>query len=339
MKRFFSISAVIIFCFTFMPRSYAQADSVIVNVGNGSRVLITIRDKEDLKILKGYDFQALINDLITKVEARDTSKAAPASDAYFKNNESAASVRDRDREEEEEWKRPTIKYSDSDDKDWDKGKKYYRGTSHSVAFDLGTSNYLEGGKFTDPEEDLYTVRPWGSWYLAANWVHRTRMARTFFFEWGYGLAMHNFKFQKDNVTVSTDGSSVNFNLDERDFNFRKSKLSVLYLNLSLVPVIDFGGNRKKPILFDGRGADSFRFGIGPYAGYRIDSFTKQVYTDDGDKEKDRDHGSYYLNNFRYGVRLQFGLRNTDFFFNYDLNELFLKDKGPKLNAFSFGVSF
>ena len=46
-----------------------------------------------------------------------------------------------------------------------------------------------------------------------------------------------------------------------------------------------------------------------------------------------------MNNLRYGLRLQFGFRDTDFFFNYDLNELFSAGKGPKVNAFSFGVSF
>jgi hypothetical protein len=37
--------------------------------------------------------------------------------------------------------------------------------------------------------------------------------------------------------------------------------------------------------------------------------------------------------------MQIGFKGTDFFFNYDMNELFAENKGPKLNAFSFGVSF
>ena len=58
-----------------------------------------------------------------------------------------------------------------------------------------------------------------------------------------------------------------------------------------------------------------------------------------DREKDKDRDNLYLNNLRYGIRLQLGVRSTDFFFNYDLNELFATDKGPKLNAFGFGVIF
>ena len=46
-----------------------------------------------------------------------------------------------------------------------------------------------------------------------------------------------------------------------------------------------------------------------------------------------------MNNFRYGIRLQLGFKNTDLFFNYDLNPQFAKGKGQTLNAFSFGFSF
>jgi hypothetical protein len=104
-------------------------------------------------------------------------------------------------------------------------------------------------------------------------------------------------------------------------------------------MIDFGSNRRKPSFFDGRNSDSFRIGVGPYAGYRIDSYTKQVLEIGGDEQKPKDHDNFYLNNIRYGLRTQIGFQDIDLFFNYDLNELFIENKGPKLNAFSFGVTF
>ena len=64
---------------------------------------------------------------------------------------------------------------------------------------------------------------------------------------------------------------------------------------------------------------------------------RSVTKEDGDKEKDKDKDGFYLNNFRYGVRGQIGFRGIDIFFNYDLNELFADNRGPELNAFSFGV--
>jgi len=83
--------------------------------------------------------------------------------------------------------------------------------------------------------------------------------------------------------------------------------------------------------------EGFRIGAGGYAGYRLASYTKYVTEEDGDKDKDKDKDSYFLNDFRYGVRLQIGYRNFDVFVNYDLNELFVEDRGPQVNAFSFGI--
>lgn len=91
-------------------------------------------------------------------------------------------------------------------------------------------------------------------------------------------------------------------------------------------MIDFGANRRKGMFFDGRHSESVRFGAGPYAGYLINSYSKQVYKENGDKEKDRNHDNFYLNNIRYGVRFQFGFRDVDLFFNYDLNELLWRTK-------------
>jgi hypothetical protein len=85
--------------------------------------------------------------------------------------------------------------------------------------------------------------------------------------------------------------------------------------------------------------NGFRIGLGPYVGYRIDSYSKHVYYSNGDKEKDQDRSSYYLNNFRYGARFQIGYRGTDLFVNYDMNDLYVENRGPKLNALSFGVIF
>jgi hypothetical protein len=156
-----------------------------------------------------------------------------------------------------------------------------------------------------------------------------------------GVSWYNFKFQNDATVITKDDGDVKgvyFNEDIRDVSFIKSKLSVTYINASLVPIIDVGGYNRKARFWDSHNS-AFRFGVGPYVGYRIGSSTKLVYKEEGDREKDKEHDNFYLNNLRYGVRVQIGIRSTDFFFNYDLNELFATNKGPKLNAFSFGVIF
>lgn len=311
------------------------ADTVIIKVGEGSKIIVAIKDKKDLETLKSYNFQTLMNDLITKLEQKDTvSTQKPATD-YLKTPEEVVTE-------------TQVIDNDDDNDDWDnenwtvvnnKKNRHSKRTYSSFNFDLGTNNYLSDGKFPDQDNALYTVKPWGSWYVAANSVQRTRIVNKFFVEWGLGVSWYNFKFQNEQTQITKDDNSVLFMLDTRDADFKKSKLTATYVNASIVPMIDFGSNRRKPSVFDGHNSDSFRIGVGPYVGYRIDSYSKQKFEENGDERKPRDHDNFYLNNLRYGMRVQLGFDDVDLFFNYDMNELFIENKGPKLNAFSFGVTF
>jgi hypothetical protein len=326
-----------------------KADTVIVKFGESSKVIFTIQDKKDLETLKYYNFQALMEDMIAKLDKRDSTNIEKPAAAYLKDTVRENMQNETVAETNEEW--PT----EADRKryrgnDWPSEKNnrtysrhsrkdYRRRTYSSFNIDLGTNNYLSNGSFPDQSNSVYSVRPWGSWYVGLSSIQRTRLANKLFIEWGVGVSWYNFKFQSDKVQMSRDDNGVYFNLDTRDFDFTKSKLTVAHLNASLVPMLDLGSNSRKPGLFSGHHSRSFRIGAGPYVGYRIDSYAKQVYEQGGDKKKEHNHNSYYLNNIRYGARLQFGIRGTDFFFNYDLNDLFVANKGPQLNAFSFGVTF
>ena len=59
---------------------------MVIKVGEASRITFTIQNKEDLETLKGYDFQALMNDLIAKLEQKDTSATVQSSQAYLKKD-------------------------------------------------------------------------------------------------------------------------------------------------------------------------------------------------------------------------------------------------------------
>ena len=169
-------------------------------------------------------------------------------------------------------------------------------------------------------------------------MQRTKLGRNIFVEWAMGVSWYNFKFEEDNIIIAQDDAGIHFTTDSRQVDFVKSKLSATFINASLVPVLDFGEHSRKPRIWDGDG-DGFRFGIGPYVGYRISSKTKLVYEEGGDREKEKTRDDFNLNSLRYGVRLQIGVRSTDLFINYDMNELFASDKGPGLNAVSFGIIF
>lgn len=343
MKKFLLVIAL---CAAFTARAQEARDTVIVELAKTSQVIFTIKDRSDLEILKHYDFQQLFEDVLRKLEKSDTASMA-ASDSTKTQEEIAANKSD---DTDDWWERNDDGDKNRDDDDWDKddwnsdkdwrdhfhGNRWGR-TWQSFNFDLGTNNYLSDGKFPDSNNELYSVRPWGSWYVSASSIQRTRLGSKVFIEWGVGLSWYTFKFQNDNVKIVKGDSAIEFVEDLREVDFKKSKLSASYVHASLIPILDFGGHSRKARLWDGYN-NSFRIGLGPYIGYRISSHSKLVYKDD-DKEKEKEHDSFYLNNFRYGLRLQLGYRSTDLFFNYDLNELFAEGRGPKLNAFSFGVIF
>ncbi len=334
MNKRWKVLLTFVLAIMFNARAQSKApDSVVIRVGEASKVIFVIHDRKDLETLKHYDFQALMNDMIIKLEKKDTSQLAKPSVNYLKDTLNEQSIKPVE----------TVSSSDNSNEDRTSERRsrrhWSRRTYHSFNVDQGTNNFLSNGKFPDQSNELYTVRPWGSWYIAFNSIQRTHVAGRFFLEWGGGVSWYNFKFQNDKTLLSKDNNGVIFSEDARDFSFLKSKLTATYLNVSFIPVIDFGGSNRKAMFFDGHHTQSFRFGVGPYAGYRIDSYTKQVYKDNGEKHRDHLHDNFYLNNFRYGMRLQIGFSDVDLFFNYDMNNLFAESKGPKLNAFSFGVTF
>lgn len=327
------------YCYSQGQNPTAKHDTVVVSLTPSSKVTFTIGDRADLETLKHYNFQALFGDIITKLEQRDTT-ALPGISA----SETPPTTSDSSTEDWNITASPsTNEVSDADDDDdenWNVNvrRRGFGRTWQSFNFELGTNNYLSDGSFPNNNDELYSVRPWGSWYVGLASIQRTRLSRKFFLEWGLGVNWYNFKFEDDNVLIEKDDDGINFIADARYPDYVKSKLTASYVTATLIPVIDFSDNSRKARIWDGYG-NSFRIGFGPYVGYRIESHSKLVYKEDGDKGKEKNHDSFYLNNLRYGLRLQMGYRSADFFFNYDLNDLFVEGRGPQLNAFSFGVIF
>ena len=135
---------------------------------------------------------------------------------------------------------------------------------------------------------------------------------------------------------------LDFTEDPRpDISPIKSKTSIAYLNARVIPVFDFTsrGSRINDRLWNENVGRGFRFGVGPYVAYRIDSWTKWTFRQSNDKQKEREKNNYHLENVRYGVRGQIGFRGVDIFVTYDLNKLYVEDKDtPEVNAFAFGIT-
>ncbi len=335
-----------------------KTDSLIINVGT-SKVIFLVNDPNDLEELSKYDLNAILNNLKLKL--------APDSTLVNENEQvigDTTIVVKEEPKEESEYSEEYEQWKSRKDDDWRRDdrwrsrdddrrtftintRKRRRDSRHLINFDLGTNNYLNDGKFPEESDAQHAVRPWGSWYFAINSTHQFKLKGRLYLELGPGISWYNFKFQDDRTRI-TEVDGVTTFIEDPDINrdYKKSKLTASFLNIAAVPMIQFGRERKRRSVgnWDGLtdwnrfkigGSDGgFRMGVGGYAGYRLGSHSK-VKFEGGKKDKDRDN--FNLTNLRYGVRVQMGYRGTDLFFNYDMNELFNEGKGPKLNAFSFGI--
>lgn len=215
---------------------------------------------------------------------------------------------------------------------------------HSMNFEFGMNNYLEDGSFPDANGSLYSVRPWGSWYVGINSYHKFHIEGPLFLDWGKGISWYNFKFEDNATRLTRLEQGVGF-VEDLSVDGIKSKLAVSHLNMSLVPILDFSHGLRKVKSYSVEGFNftqynkrGFRIGVGAYAGYRIGSHAKYVVRDDR-REKERDKGNFFLNNWRYGIRGQAGFKALDLFFNYDLSPLYVGTMSPDLHPFSFGILF
>lgn len=336
-----------------------EKDTVIINFGNNSKIVIYVNNQEDFEALKAYDINAMLKDLSISIDSANEEyqvlKIEDNSGTRYLKDTTVVIIEKDDEEEDEGFRDIILVEEDSlDDVTVSIGKyrikvrdregtvaiekKYvYKRTRHSFNIDLGMNNYLTNGKFPEENDELYSLKPFGSWYVGISSIRKTHVTSPLYLEWGGNISWYNFKFQNEQVRFEKEGGQVAFYEEDPALNGIKSKLTASYINLSFVPVLDFSSKNGKLENGYSYAKKGFRMGLGGYAGYRIGSKSKFVYKDGG-REKDKNSDNFYLNNWRYGLRLQMGYRGLDLFVNYDMNDLFIENRGPQLNAFSFGIT-
>ena len=349
-----------------------KKDTVIIELENDTKIIIYTMDKTEFRNLQAYNINEMIRDLNSamqsegidqmELEIEDGKKyrvdkpTVIFGDTIVLNDTAFDNIRIR--VGGLELKVKPDKIDNFDKKDIDELRKYSyvkKPSDKSRSFfniDIGTCNWLRNGDLPSITDANYSVRPWGSWYLGMNWLNDSQISGPLHFEWGGGVSWYNWKLENPNIQIikdNSDGMVAFVDSDSEMIKGIKSKLSATYLNLSFVPVFDFGRGKRKirGIIGDGFSLKSsrrtgFRFGAGIYVNYRIGSKTKfRLEKDTGnDRIKEKDH--FYLSNFRYGIRGQIGIRSFDMFVLYDINDVFMKGRGPNgvgLNAFVFGIIF
>ena len=196
------------------------------------------------------------------------------------------------------------------------------------SIDLGLNALINKQNLAnEPNLDLRTM---GSRYVSLNWHYIQRIGSRrspLYIMTGPELSFNNYML--DNNYRFLAANNVTYVVNDRDLNLEKSKLATTVINLPLMPVLNFRDDKHN---------SAFRIGAGGFVGYRLASHTKIKYEQEGSTRKDKDRGSYNLEDFQYGLQGLIGLRSVTLFAKYNLNEVFKDNRGPQANVLSFGIS-
>lgn len=178
----------------------------------------------------------------------------------------------------------------------------------------------------------FELSPFGSRYFGFGWTRSGTITKgtnaAFKISYGLEVSWYNFMFENNNFLVKNANEIGFVNYQNAQGNVAelcRNKLTVASFNIPVMPYVAF---KKSSIVT--------YIAAGGYVGYRMDSYTKNIKVDTD--EKTWNHSSFFLNNLRYGLAFELGLKNfPDLFVNYDLNNMFQDGRGPKVGGISFGI--
>ncbi len=386
MKTKSIIASTFIFCASiasaFATTTAEPKDSLIVQFGNNTKMVIHSKDKSGVINLNKYDLNKIVRDMgltldtanketfliinrengkkylkdtiltVTKNKGRisitfndsksDTTKTNKNTSGTG-NDGAKVEMRDggvyvKDGEEEVYVGRKGVHVKDGKDS-YSVGRenplegkntpKPYKSPRQGFNIALGLNVYGQNNARTYKSED-YDLKNGSSRYVSLGWTRGTAIAKgenaTLGLDFGVEFSWYNMMFAGSSVAKeSTNGVTFpDYMADNKPYELSKSKLTASYINLSLMPTVKFKS-----------GTITYLSG-GVYAGYRIGGYTKTKRAGNGEKEKMK--GNFSLNDFRYGLGLEVGLRNfPDLFVQYDLNDLYQANKGPGVRMVSFGI--
>lgn len=310
---------------------------------------ITKEEKASLKVEVEAVNQQLINGTITKVEA--DSKKKKLAEARAINIESRVAQAQEELktlvQEKVDGKiseRDTLtrhsfgiiwykNHKESKIKDSINNLKGEQRTTSQFVFATGLNNLVTNGKVAGSD-----FRYLGSHFYEWGITYNTRIAKNnnlLHAKYGLSVMYNNLRATENRMFVD-NGNQTDLQVNPvhmEDSRFRNVNL--------VVPVhLEFDFSGKKTV--DGktifRTHESFRFGIGGYAGINIKSKQIIKYDINDYKTKEVTKGSFNTNDFVYGLSTYIGYKETSLYLKYDLNPLF-KDNDIKQNNISLGIRF
>ena len=312
-------------------------DTVVVKLKNKNKVIVITAESKNLKSFLDVNLNQIIADIDSNFKRDSLAANGGEMELGLFKRDSTLKIRIiRDGNTNRNSYKAVLEIREKDDtirKIWNLSA--WNGDSHKMKnriddifeIDLGWNNYLESGKLPSDDNKAYGLEP-----LWSNVVSLRAMKN---FYWskekprfstsvGIEVSWNNYKFE-NSVIITKGSESVSFDPFLAEQRKIKSKLTISWLNV--------------PVMMQYRARNSsFHFAAGGFAGYRLGSHSKTKFDENGSAKKDHVYTNFYLNSLQYGARVQVGFYGVDFFGQYNLNELFSKNKGPALTPISFGFT-
>lgn len=181
---------------------------------------------------------------------------------------------------------------------------------------------------TSPAVDLRTE---GSRYVNIGFDYAQRLGgkrSPLYISAGPEFAFNNYMLNGNDKWVNDNGVTRVVRETDPARQYEKTKLATASINLPVML------NLK---LHDKQCHETLSLGVGGFVGYRLKSWTKLKYTYEGTTYKDKDHGSYNMEDLQYGLQGTLGYRGFELFAKYNMNQLFKENQGPNTQVVSFGV--
>ncbi|MEZ0005193.1 hypothetical protein ABH942_000544 [Flavobacterium sp. 28YEA47A] len=209
-------------------------------------------------------------------------------------------------------------------------------TTSQFVFAVGLNNALTKGDLGSLEGSDYRV--WGSHFYEWGISFNTRLAKNhnlLHAKYGLSLMYNNLRPTDNRSFVVNDKQTT---LETNPIHLKDSRFRNVYLVVPVHLELDFTKKRvtEKRTYF--RSHESFRMGVGGYAGVNVKSKQILRYEIDDHNVKERTKGDFNVNDFIYGLSAYIGYRETSLYIKYDLNSIF-RNNDVDQNNISLGIRF
>ncbi|NML64841.1 PorT family protein [Hymenobacter sp. RP-2-7] len=373
MKAVFSALALSLLAFAAQAQTRpALTDTIVVRLPNQAVMTLQVRDAQQLRQLPQYHLDSLVARLGTYIQRADAAaKTAPTDKVtleFFPNQDQPGQglpeeikvttyknkpgqrpygpsnkvevllekkfgvVVNTDRKTNDTPRAPATRPDRQANRDSVREKRFAEKASGTdLVFDFGLNALVNrGGPAAAPRNNDIDLRPWGSRYVNIGMTYHQRLGgkhSPLNLLVGPEFAFNNYMLEGNNKWVNQNGYTY-VTPETNGRQYQKTKLATSAINLPLMLQLNFR---------DQHFQRTFTLGAGGFVGYRLGSWTKLKYFENGNTYKDKDHGSYNLQDWQYGLQGTIGYGELTLFAKYNLNKLFHDGQGPQAQTLAFGV--